>query len=152
MPKWTLAALLLAPLMAFGAADDPAKDDRDELQGTWVDVKGYKANGEELSAEAIKEADHRMTISGDQMTNTSAGRSRSFKIAIDSSKSPKEIDWTIREGTPPKPGIYRVKDDTLEIAWAAGFKDARPTELTPCPKDSDKKWTFGVYRREKKAP
>jgi hypothetical protein len=29
MPKWTLAALLLAPLMAFGAADDPAKDDRD---------------------------------------------------------------------------------------------------------------------------
>jgi uncharacterized protein (TIGR03067 family) len=135
MLRSTLVALFVAPLFALGADDKPAEVERDELQATWVSVKGYKANGEELSPEVHKKADHRMTISGDKMTNTMNGSSASFRITLDPSKSPKEIDWFIREGTPPKLGIYRVKDDSLEISWADGFGTARPTEFTPCPKD-----------------
>jgi uncharacterized protein (TIGR03067 family) len=157
MLRSTLAALMLAPILALGADDKPSKKELEELQGTWSSVTATKANGEELSPEAIIKADHWVTFSGDTMTNSSAGMPPvSFKIAIDPSKSPKEIDWTIRKGAPPRLGIYRIKDDTLEIAWGS-LKDGRPTRpaaLIPCPKDSETKWTYGLYRRveEKKKP
>ncbi len=150
MLRSALLALMFASFLTLGADDDPANGEREEFEGTWVSVKAYKANGKELSPELMKEFDHRMIIDGDKMTNTSkVGRPVSSKIKIDPSKSPKEINWTMREGRPPLLGIYRVKDDTLEIAWAADIENGRPTELTPCPKDSEKKWTYGLYRREK---
>jgi uncharacterized protein (TIGR03067 family) len=147
-----IGAVFLGLLILTGPNDEAAKLDQDELQGTWISIKGYKANGEELSEKVIKEADHKMTVRGDQLTNTMKGKSISLGITLDPSQTPKEIDKFIKEGTPPMLGIYRVKDDTLEIAWASGFGTPRPTEFVACPKDAPKKWTYGVYHREKKAP
>jgi uncharacterized protein (TIGR03067 family) len=152
MLRSKIVAMILGLLIAPGPNDEPAKLDQDELQGTWISVKGCKANGEELSEQVIKKANEKMTICGNQMTNSMNGKSFSFRTTRDPSQTPKEIDWFIKEGTPPMLGIYRVKDDTLEIAWASGFGTPRPTELIACPKESPKKWTYVVYHREKKTP
>jgi uncharacterized protein (TIGR03067 family) len=147
MSRSAIAVLLLAPLVALGAEDDASKIEREEIQGTWLSVKGYKANGDEVAPDSIK--NHRMVINGDKMTNSIPGKPPvSFKITTDASKSPNEIDWIIREGAPPRLGIYRVNGDALEIAWG-GPNDGRPTALTPCPKGSPKRWTYGIYAREK---
>jgi uncharacterized protein (TIGR03067 family) len=143
--------LILSALISLDAVDDPAPVAKDDLQGTWLAVEGHKASGEALSAQAFRDVEQRMTFNGDQMTNTMNGKSFSFRIALDPSQSPRQIDWFVREGTPPMLGIYRLKEDRLEIAWAAGFGSPRPSELVPCPKEAVKKWTYGVYQREKKA-
>jgi uncharacterized protein (TIGR03067 family) len=157
MLRSTLAGLLLTPFMALGAEDDPAKVDREKLQGTWKVVKGYTANGVESSPEFIKEADGRTKFSGETMTNSRKRGQDSTEyvciFTIDPGKTPKEIDMIIREG-PPVPGIYRVEGNTLEIARSAGLPGPglpheRPTTLGPCPKDSKLKWTYTVYSREK---
>lgn len=143
------AALMLAPLIVFSAEDDHPSADRDGPQGNWILVKGSNPEGKEISPEVMKEADFRLIIGGKEMINIIKGKSITHRIAIDSGKSPKQIDWTYKEGTPPILGIYRVKNDTLEIAWAATNKDERPTEFTPCPKDSHKKWSYSVFRPQK---
>src|SRR4051794_9460525 len=137
MLRSTLTALLLAPLVAF-ADDDAPNVEREKLQGTWISVKGYKANGEELPPEVHKEANFRVTISGETLTNSTAiGRPATFKFTLDPNQSPKAIDLiSNRAGAPPRLGIYRVKDDTLEISWGGSSSLGRPTELIPCPKDS----------------
>ena len=151
MLRSLLAVALLAPIPTRGA-DDPVLAERRELEGTWVSVKGYRANGEEIPNNPAQGAEFRVTFAGETMTNSSGpGKSVSFKITLDPTQSPRAIDMIRnREGSPPQPGIYRVTGDVLEIAWSSvGSLSDRPALLAPCPKGSPKKWTYGIYRRDK---
>ena len=64
MQRWTVVSLTLASLMALGADDGPQGAIQEQLQGTWVSIKAFKPDGEELSPESIKEQNHRLIISG----------------------------------------------------------------------------------------
>jgi uncharacterized protein (TIGR03067 family) len=150
MPRLTLAVLMSIPLVGVGAADDP-KGEQDKLQGKWVLVKGYRADGEEIAPEIVKET--RLTISDDRLTNAFKDKpGASFKFSIDASQSPKAIDWLIREDSSPRLGVYRLEGDTLEIAWTSMYPEGkRPLKLAPCPKGMQglDRWSYGVYHREK---
>ena len=149
MLRLIIASLMFAPLMALGADDDPRMVLQEQLQGTWVSVKAFKPDGEELSPESIKEWNHRLIISGDKLTSTHTGGSTTFEITTDPNKSPKEIDTTRRGRAHVSPGIYRVKADTLYLAPGAGLEAVRPTELKPCPRGSVQRWAYEIFQREK---
>ena len=124
------------------------------IEGTWQQVTGYSMEGDETAPQRVKEWDMTVTFAGDRMTNrTKFGdtyREKTWRVQFDRTKNPAQIHWWLREGIAPATGIYQVSGDTLKIAWTSGDdKRIPPDALTPCPKDSQNKWIFLVYKRKK---
>jgi uncharacterized protein (TIGR03067 family) len=152
MHRLTFAVLLFTPLVGLGADEGPkGSAERDKLQGRWVLEKGYRADGEEISPEIVKET--QLIINQDEATNAFKGKAGApFKFTIDESRSPRSIDWLMGKDLPPRLGIYRLDGDTLEIAWTWMYPEGkRPLKLAPCPKGTQgfDRWSYGVYHRDK---
>ena len=114
--------------MLIGAAK-PGDNDMGPLQGTWtmavgfVDGKAILAGQDNLRELVIEDTEYRSKV-GDQ--------SATATIKVDSSRTPKEIDFTYTEGeqkgTTVK-GIYKLSSGDLVICRGQSEKDARPLEF-----------------------
>src|SRR5262249_44818225 len=121
-----LVCTLPAPLLAA----DPAKTDRDKLQGTWAVVS---AERDGKADDALK--GHDLTFAGDAFTIKLKDKvlyKGTFKL--DPDKKAAAIDFTHTEGEAKGKtwlGIYRLDGDKLIICDNAyDLQKGRPTEFT----------------------
>jgi uncharacterized protein (TIGR03067 family) len=130
---WYLGLTLLAGSAEAGQND--AKNELGPIQGGWTMVLGFK-NGEELPADQVKTAE--LTIDDDQCRARLGAASMAATIKVDSSRAPKEIDFTFAEGDQKGKkvkGIYKVAGDDLTICRGLTERESRPFEFA-APTDS----------------
>src|SRR5688572_1606378 len=116
-------------VIAIALSSQPAAEDREVLKGEWRLV-GWEDSGQRLRPGAAEDLiDFRikageMTICGKDRRGEDTRDKATIKI--DPSKSPKQIDLTVRDG-PRKgdvmPGIYVLKDNKIYICVNADGKD-----------------------------
>jgi len=133
-----LLCALLAP--AVSRSDDPAKD-LDKLQGTWslasMEAEGKKVPDAELKGVTAVFAKDRMTVGKGDDTETAV-------LKIDSTKKPKWIDTTSKDGEKLQ-GIYELDGDNLKICLSKKEND-RPTEFAT---KAGIEHGFLVFKRQK---
>jgi uncharacterized protein (TIGR03067 family) len=132
---------------AAAAGTEAAKKDLKKLEGDWKAIKS------EADGNASNGGDD-IIIEGDKLSLVIRGRITFVgKVQLDPSKEPKAIDWKLTEGPgvmpgQTKPGIYRFKDDKLEICWnPVGSKD-RPRRFTTRPA-AGRGFQYALYERKK---
>jgi uncharacterized protein (TIGR03067 family) len=108
--------LLLVPVLVLAGASvrgGDATKDQERLQGTWA-VKSMRVGGKEVDP-PVKET--KLTIEGNNWTQTGGKRTERGTYKLDPSKMPKHIDITKKgdKGSPVLRGIYSLKGDTLKI-------------------------------------
>jgi uncharacterized protein (TIGR03067 family) len=132
-----LILLAAAPVCWLHAADtkESAQDVLKKLKGKWK-MDRMEVNGKENPQANRMGA----VISGKVITLTQDGRkTNAAKLVLNPSKDPATVNWTwgsgVAAGTTAL-GIYRLKDDTLEICMnqsrGAG-SNKRPTKFTTKP-------------------
>ena len=124
---WFLGLTLLVGAAEAGQND--AKSDVGPIQGGWKMVLGFK-NGEELPADQVKTAE--LTIDDDQCRATLGAASMAATIKVDSSRAPREIDFTFAEGDQKGKtvkGIYKVAGEDLTICRGLTEREPRPSEF-----------------------
>jgi uncharacterized protein (TIGR03067 family) len=142
----------LATVLVAAEADETAKKEKQEIQGTWVAesvvVKG-KAN------EKLKGA--KFNFSGDKVTMEFDGKKQDGTYTIDPTKSPKHIDLTFeRDGRKDLDrGIYQLEGDTLKLCMRGGSRkvdrEGKVEEKLPHrPEKFDPETSLITLKREKK--
>ena len=139
-----IAVLVVAGVVG---ADDAVKKEMSLLEGDWSMVSG-QANGQEMPKDTVKTG--KRTAKDGETTITINGQVYfKAKFAIDPTKKPKAIDYTMTEG-PTKGkthlGIYEVDGDTVKFCFAAPGEE-RPTAFTA--KEGSQR-TLSVWKRDKK--
>ena len=133
MRRYAWMFLVAAGLMV-AAADDPAKDDKDKIQGTWQTVS-IAVDGKEEPAEAATSS--KTIFQADNYTQTVKERAiEKGMFALDPSKSPKAIDFAIKKGADRgknQVGIYLLDGDDLKICVAPAGASTRPAEFASKP-------------------
>ena len=114
--------------LAVYAQSDAGADSK-ALQGDWH-VLELQASGNNAPKEALEKA--RLEFKGDEMTWSSGATGVVLKsrIRLDPSKSPREIDITILEGTGKGtnfPGIYSLHNGQLRLCYS--HTKERPKEF-----------------------
>ncbi|HEV3167457.1 MAG TPA: TIGR03067 domain-containing protein [Isosphaeraceae bacterium] len=120
------------------AADVP-KSDQDRLQGSWRCVS-LEDEGEKAPPKLINS----LKISFDKR-NFQWGMPGDFDrgtFKVDSTKTPKTIDFTFSEGGHTGLGIYQVGDDTLKLCVG----DKRPKDFVSRPSTACSLW---ILKRDK---
>ena len=149
-PSMLLLALTLSLAAHCLVNQDKAKNDLDQLQGTWLTTSPVN-DGKTLVDEKTAQKDPvKLAYEGNKWlikvdNKTVAGGV--FKI--DSTKKPKEIDIFDESGMnndKTKLGIYELDGDTYKYCLAPAGKP-RPTEFTSKPGSGD---SLGIMKREKK--
>jgi uncharacterized protein (TIGR03067 family) len=136
--------MLTAAYLAAAAEEKPEKKDQKNLQGEWTMVSG-SADGQPMPAQMLKQM--KRVCNGDETTIT-MGEQVFFKakVKMDSSKSPKTIDYEMTDGfTKGKKqlGIYELNGDTFKSCFSKPGED-RPTDFKPGPGR-----TCSVWKRTK---
>jgi uncharacterized protein (TIGR03067 family) len=126
-------ALAASPASAL-RQDEKAKKDLDALQGEWV-MHALEINGKDVPPKQI--ADTYLIIKGDGYTTKVKSREPpGFRIKLDPSKDPREIDMIVSEpGSPDKvyKGIYKIEKDTFKMCRGASPEKERPTQFATWP-------------------
>lgn len=144
------ALLILAAGLALAADDkkaDPAKQDRDRLQGKWQMTRAaaeFKANGADLLPVVNALVRTNLEIAGDKLTaSDKAADKQLFTFTVDAAKKPKAIDLTAEPKKDRKIlGVYELEGDVLRVCVGVGT--ARPVEVKPHPGT-----LFLIYQRQK---
>lgn len=143
-----LAALFVGlAVVASVAAEEAAKKDFEQLQGTWI-VTGAEQDGKPLDRLqggklVVKDQNfHIKTASGTEMKGD---------LQLEPAKKPKHIDWLHQEGLLREKtwqGIYELDGDDLKLCYAeADSGKDRPGEFKT---EADSKRLLIVLKREKK--
>lgn len=140
---------LLSATLLFVASAAPAAEpegDLKTLQGAWFIAEANLAGRDHLDDfKGMK-----LTVTGEKYAIDFGKNSETGTLALDSKKSPKQIDLTTRKDGPFKgrnlPGIYAFKDDTVVLCLNSEKPD-RPTAFEAKEKSPVMLLTF---RREKK--
>ncbi len=122
---------LLMVSLGFLAADDPKKDDAEAIKGKWVAVS-IKAGGFTVPEEAA--GSFKFKFDGKEYVNTNMGQTEEGGYTIDSSKSPKTIDFDIKTGNDKgkkQLGVYKLDGDKLTIVAATAGETERPKSIEP---------------------
>jgi uncharacterized protein (TIGR03067 family) len=105
--------------------------DLDSLQGVWVAVRA-EMGGRPLPAEAVQKI--RWTIAEDEAELQAGDRTEKQTLALDSDRTPKQIDVTSEDG-PNKgkvtKGIYQLAGTQLIVAMGQPGDNNRPKTLGP---------------------
>jgi uncharacterized protein (TIGR03067 family) len=143
--------LVLALALLLGAAlppKDDAQNDLDQLQGSWTMVLLF-INGDEVAADQVKTG--ALVVDGGEYRPKLGANAADTTIKVDSSKTPKAIDFTHttgpQKGTTLK-GIYKIERDELTICRGLTEGEDRPTEFS-APKGSG--LLLVVWKRSKTA-
>jgi uncharacterized protein (TIGR03067 family) len=139
------AALLLASI-GFLAVDDAKKDDADAIKGKWVAVS-IKLRGMPAPDELVKS--FKFNLDGKNYINTAGDQSEEGGYTLDSTKSPKTIDFDIKTGMDKgkkQLGIYKLDGDKLTIVASPAGSTDRPKSLEP---EADSPAVVLVLEREK---
>lgn len=114
--------LLVLMLGLLAGADD--KKELDQFKGTW-DITGFEAPG------GPPEMKGTFTFDGKDLAIKAGEQDHKGTVALDSSKTPKEIDVTPGDGPDTgkiMKGIYSLNKDELKICLARTGRD-RPKTL-----------------------
>jgi uncharacterized protein (TIGR03067 family) len=139
------ATLLLASI-GFPGVDDAKKDDAEAIKGKWTAVS-IKQGGNPIPDVVTKT--FKFDFDGKNYTNTAAGQSEEGGYALDSSKTPRTIDFDIKTGNDKgkkQLAIYMLDGDKLTIVAAQAGSTERPTTLEP---DADSPLLVIALEREK---
>ncbi len=133
-----------AVVTAAKAASEPEPhvDDLELLRGEWQ-IVACDRDG----AEFAKEIGGRMKFDGDVATTISPdGASSAFRLVLNSSVTPKTIDWKLTQGevTQTLHGLYQLDGDILRTCSPANFETERPTEIRTV--SGDGRWVFELKR------
>jgi uncharacterized protein (TIGR03067 family) len=144
-----LTGLLSAP--ECPSKDDPSKNDRAKLTGTWVSVS-LVSDGKTLIDEKTPPAERartKLVYDGNKwMVRVGDKIVAKGIIAIDATKTPKEIDVMDGSGTrneKTRLGIYELEGHTYRYC-VAGPGAPRPTEFVS---RAGTRHSLGVSKREK---
>jgi uncharacterized protein (TIGR03067 family) len=138
------AMLLLS--IGFLGVDDAKKDDAEALKGKWVAVS-IKQGGFPVPEEAAKM--FKFSFDGKEYLNSAPGQSEEGGYKIDSSKSPRTIDFDIKTGNDKgkkQLGVYKLDGDKLTIVAATAGETERPKSTEP---GADDPVLLVVLEREK---
>jgi uncharacterized protein (TIGR03067 family) len=136
---------------------EPAKTDRELLQGTWRAV-AVERDGHPVPEEIVKRADGILTFTGDrvrvrmQQTEITPARDRQGRLYLDPTKEPKALDLIALGGEVDAfVGIYRLEGDTLTLCgyMEPNERTERPTAFATKPGDGRRLITF---RRQPATP
>lgn len=122
-----LSAVLLAWLSDQANQWPKGDPDLAKLQGKWRLVSHRPAGGTE-TRDAIWE----LRVKGDRYTLSADGTTSTGVIRLDSSKTPKQLDYTVVDEDGEVTaylGIYELDGDTYRTCDVEKGKDARPTEF-----------------------
>jgi uncharacterized protein (TIGR03067 family) len=136
----TLLAIGLVLVVSQARADD--KEDKEKLQGEWRLVS-REQNGESETIETRA----KFKFEGDNIHSSHPPYDGSF--SVDSSKKPKTIDITIKDGRVDGKvwkGLYELDGDTLKICFGSIEMPDRPAEFKS---KGDQVFVF-TYKRVKK--
>jgi uncharacterized protein (TIGR03067 family) len=151
----TVCALIIVAVLLLAAEssgnEGPAKEDFDQLRGTWLTVSLIN-DGKTLVDEktpSMKGPAAKLVYEGNIWIVKVAGKTVAKGIfKIDVTKSPKEIDVLDESGVKnekTKLGIYQVNGDTYKFCLARAGK-ARPTQFTSAVGSG---YSLGVSKRER---
>jgi uncharacterized protein (TIGR03067 family) len=124
-------AVLLVASIGFLAVDDTKKDDADAIKGKWVAVS-IKQGGNAAPDEVVKS--FKMSFDGKTYTNSAGDQSEEGGYSLDSTKSPKTIDFDIKTGDDKgkkQLGLYKLDGDKLTIVASQAGSPDRPKSLEP---------------------
>lgn len=141
--------------VAFGllvttlGAQEPARQELNKQQGTWVTVS-FRHDGQERPGEVVRTITR--TVDGDHVVWKRDGKSfAGTTIALDPGQSPRAIDVS-PDGGPTRGkwvlGIYKIENDTLTICMA-GPDQPRPRDFKA---EKGSKLTLMVLKRQAEAP
>ncbi len=139
-----LAFVFILPVvMAAG----PAADDKTALEGVW-NAQSMEANGKPAPPEAVKRT--RFTFKGDKLLvrgNYDDDREEECSYQTDTTKSPKQLDFTPPKEKKPLLGIYELKDDELKLCIRhASSSEGRPDKFSTKP---ESKLILIVFKKAK---
>jgi uncharacterized protein (TIGR03067 family) len=141
----TNATLLLAAI-GFLGVDDAKKDDADAIKGKWVAVT-VKFRGMDAPDDLVKS--FKFDFDGKKYLNTATNQSEEGEYTIDSSKTPRTIDFDIKTGNDQgrkQLGIYKLDGGKLTIVAAIAGASERPKSFEP---EADAQVLFIVLEKEK---
>lgn len=127
-----LPALLLigSSLVGLPFVGDATARDLWRLQGEWVLVR-MEVDGKEVPAERLVSAS--LTIDGRRYRLTTRNMTFEVELALDATKSPKEIDMTFLDGPNQDrtgKGIYKIEGNRFSICRSLRPEDDRPREFS----------------------
>jgi uncharacterized protein (TIGR03067 family) len=140
-----VAGILL--VAAEDVKESAVKKDQEKLQGTWVAVS-YEFQGQKLSDDDVKKIE--VEIVQNQWTAHFDTEIIKGTHQLDPTKSPKEFDGTITEGSgigEKNLGIYEIDGDVWRQCWADPGKQ-RPKEFKA---DAAAGHNLVVWKRKKKS-
>jgi uncharacterized protein (TIGR03067 family) len=142
IPGAFLAACLCAVL---ATAQDPAKQELEKHQGTWIAVS-FRRDGQETPAEIVRTVTR--TVEQDHVVWKRDGKSfAGTAVVLDPGQAPRAID-VIPDGGPSRGkrvyGIYKIERDTLTLCMADPDQP-RPSEFEA---EHGSRHTLMVFKRQ----
>lgn len=117
------------------------------LQGVW-NAQTIEKDGKQAPTEAAKRM--RFTFQGDRLLitgNTSSDKEESCPYKVDSTKSPKQLEFTPPKADKPILSIYELTEDELKVCMRHASSDkGRPTEFRTTP---DSGLVLVVFKKQK---
>ncbi len=107
------------------AKADPATKDQELIQGKWQAVSGETAN-EKLTGALLQGI--KLTFVGTKVSMTRGGESGDASFTLDPTKTPKQIDLVVSDGS-NSIGIYELDKDRLKLCLTDAKAEPRPTEF-----------------------
>lgn len=144
-----VAVTVLLAVVCAVPADDAAKKDQAQLEGTWIMVS-REIMGMKASADELKKVNGKLVVKGDKIAFWTADKVLSedtFKI--DAAAKPRTLDLKGVTGVTKgltSLAIYELSGDSLKVCFSLP-DGRRPTEFTS---PADKEWILAAYKREKK--
>jgi uncharacterized protein (TIGR03067 family) len=123
----------LIAVVLLSAADEKPKD-AESIQGAWDAVEVVVEGKAQAAGETKKMS---VVFKNELMSVLIDGKEEErYTFKLDSTKNPKNIDVSEKDGKEPAEGIYELDGDSLKLCWNSANKvKGRPENFTPTPEN-----------------